>query len=98
MLCDDDELGNPSLEVIQFGDRTINFGTFMERINTGVLCLSDLPQLGLFSVGSYSCVALESIDLKSAFRLLLLMNRHSPTCDLLFQGRILLWYWSYSIH
>ena len=101
MLCDDDELGNPSLEVIQFGNRTINYGSLLALADCGrkgVLCLSDLPQLGLFSVGYNSCVALCSIRMKSAFRLLLLMNRYSPTCDLLFQGRILLWYWSYSIH
>ena len=99
-MCDDDELGNPSLEVIQFGDRTINYGTLTSANSggKGVLCLSDLPQLGLFSVGCLSCTALVGIKLNSTFRLLLLMNRHSPTCDLLFQGRILLWYWSYSIH
>ena len=100
MLCDDDELGNPSLEVIQFGDRTINYGSLMSIADCGrkgVLCLSDLPHLGLFSVGCLSCTALVGIKLNSTFRLLLLMNRHSPTCDLLFQGGIILCYWSYSI-
>ena len=97
MLCDDDELGNPSLEVIQFGDRTINYGTFMESSRTGILYLSDLPQLGLFSVGSCSCVVLVGIILNSTFGLLLLMNRHSPTCGLLFQGGVIFTYWSYSI-
>ena len=98
MLCDDDELGNPSLEVIQFGDGTINYGSFLSIADCGrmgVLCLSDLPQLGLFRVGCRSCAALVGIKLKSAFRLLLLMNRHSPTCGLLFQGGVISCFWSY---
>ena len=100
-MCDDDELGNPSLEVIQFGDRSINYGTLSSIADCGrkgVLCLSDLPQLGLFSVGYLSCTVLIGIKLNSAFRLLLLMNRYSPTCGLLFQGWVIFCYWSYSIH
>lgn len=89
MLCDDDELGNSSLEVIQFGDRTINFGSLLSDTRGGVLLLSDLPKLGLFSVGCNSCVVLESIALNSTFGVLLLMSRHSPTCCLLFQGRVI---------